>query len=504
MLLDTTDRENQGYDEGQVVTTRFGSFPHTTMIDKPWGSQIVASNVDTGSRGRRMQKKGKGKGRDNSELKRKASAIADEGEGRDNVATESAALLKAPTAAASGFLHITAPTPEYWTASLSHRTQVVYPPDYSYILHRLRVRPGSTIIEAGAGSGSFTHAAVRAVFNGYPSDANLSSSSTTAASQPPKRLRQHRYGKVCSFEYNEDRANKLGEEIRAHGLEDLVEVNHRDAYNEGFLLGEPFRGRSPKANAIFLDLPAPWQALKHLLRHPVDGTESPLDPSAAVHLCAFSPCMEQVQQVVSELRHYGWISISMVEIEHRGIEVRRERFGVEGEGGRGAIAGPRNFEEAVDRLLSCERKNRSYKEFTSDLNRQSADNGDGEEDQTNDVQPPPLSLESQSDAREMSESCTKANADPAPTPIFNQGRIVTRWENDIRTHTSYLVFAILPMSWSEEDERKAQEQWPSSSISGVEAEAKKSKKQSQREAKTEARVERVTATSGENAQGVGS
>lgn len=495
-VLRTTDTENQGYEEGQVVTTRYGSFPHTTMIGKPWGSQIVASNVDTGSRGRRMQGKGKGKGKDSSLLKRKASDIADEGEGHDsaNASTDPAAPttpsapLKAPTVAASGFLHITAPTPEYWTASLPHRTQVVYTPDYSYILHRLRVRPGSSIIEAGAGSGSFTHAAVRAVFSGYPSDMDPSSSSASTASQRPKRRRQHRYGKVCSFEFNEDRANKIHEEVHAHGLADLVEVNHRDAYNEGFLLDKPFTGRSPRANAVFLDLPAPWQALKHLVRQPIDGTESPLDPSTAVHLCAFLPCMEQVQQVVSELRQHGWISISMVEIEHRGIEVRRERFSVEGEGGRGTIGGSRNFEEAIDRLLVHEQKNRSYKELTSDLSRQSTDKGSKEEN------PPSSSTsEAQADTKEVPDRSTKENTDPVPVPIFNQGRITTRWENEIRTHTSYLVFAILPMSWSEEDEKKAQEQWPSSSVSGAEAETKKSKKQMQREAKAAERAERAAA-----------
>ena len=56
--------------------------------------------------------------------------------------------------------------------ALPHRTQVVYTPDYSYILQRLKVRPGSRIIEAGAGSGSFTHASARAVFSGYPGGQN--------------------------------------------------------------------------------------------------------------------------------------------------------------------------------------------------------------------------------------------------------------------------------------------------------------------------------------------
>ena len=46
-------------------------------------------------------------------------------------------------------------------------SRVQYTPDSSYILHKLRVRPGTMLVEAGAGSGSFTPAAVRAVYKGY-------------------------------------------------------------------------------------------------------------------------------------------------------------------------------------------------------------------------------------------------------------------------------------------------------------------------------------------------
>ncbi|KAG9723530.1 putative tRNA methyltransferase subunit GCD14, partial [Aureobasidium melanogenum] len=140
VLKSTAD---DGYAEGAVTNTRFGSFPHSTLKDVPWGTQVRASKVDTGSRGR-------------GGAKRK---IDD---------TEPKEAIQAGT----GFVHLLPPTPESWTISLPHRTQVVYTPDASYILQRLQVRPGQTIIEAGAGSGSFTHASARAVFNGYPSQAS--------------------------------------------------------------------------------------------------------------------------------------------------------------------------------------------------------------------------------------------------------------------------------------------------------------------------------------------
>ena len=442
-ILKSHDEENEGYDEGKVTNTRYGSFPHSTLIGKPWGSQIIASKVDTGSRGRR-KKQDKG-----ASLKRKA----DELEGGSEATEENKPAQKEAVAASSGFIHLVRPTPEAWTASLPHRTQVVYTPDYSYVLHRLRVRPGSTIIEAGAGSGSFTHASARAVFNGYPSDG-----------PEPKR---RRLGKVCSFEFHEQRVEKVREEIRSHGLEGIVHVSHRDVYNEGFLLGKPVNGESPKANAVFLDLPAPWLALKHLVREPADGSVSPLDPSSPVYLCTFSPCLEQAEQTIRTLRQHSWISISMVEVAHRQIEVRREKYGVEGDG-RG-IPGPRSVDEAVNRLRTFEERAKTFREgHPSKTPRGVTD------DAENDI--------------EMSES--PAPQSKSSVPGFKQGTLIHRTENELKTHTSYLVFAILPRAWTEADEQRCREKWPSRGrLGSTEGEKKKSKKQLKKETAEKERQE---------------
>ncbi|GMF82150.1 unnamed protein product [[Candida] boidinii] len=94
--------------KGQSVNTRYGVFPHESMIGLPYGSQITSSS-------------------------------------------------------GYGFIHILAPTPELWTVSLPHRTQIVYTPDSSYIIQRLNVTAGSRVIEAGTGSGSFSHSFARTV-----------------------------------------------------------------------------------------------------------------------------------------------------------------------------------------------------------------------------------------------------------------------------------------------------------------------------------------------------
>jgi tRNA (adenine57-N1/adenine58-N1)-methyltransferase len=310
-----------GYLEGATLNTRFGSFPHSTLLNIPWGSQVRASNVDTGSRGR----------------KRRHEATDDDTPtttGPDEAVTEvKSKPAKKAVVAASGFIHILRPTPELWTSSLPHRTQVVYTPDYSYILQRIRAVPGTRIIEAGAGSGSFTHASARAVYNGYPKDDN------------------DRKGKVFSFEYHEPRYQKMQEEIHEHKLDGVVQLTHRDVYGEGFNVD----GKSPLATSIFLDLPAPWEALHHLSRQKPEKLKdeenwvSPLDPKRSVHICTFSPCIEQVTRTIEELRLLGWTDIDMVEISARRINTVRERIGANLPAERGNIQAPADVKEAMQR-----------------------------------------------------------------------------------------------------------------------------------------------------------
>lgn len=467
-VLKEHDEDNEGYAEGKVVNTRFGSFPHSTLIGKPWGSQILASKVDTGSRGRRGTGKDKKRKREDSEVtpstKKSKLNEAEQGGGAEETPLDAIAEVEgveqtekdekvsgeastplstkeasAPVAALSGFIHLLPPTPENWTSSLPHRTQVVYTPDYSYILHRIRARPGTSLIEAGAGSGSFTHASTRAVFNGYPD-----------SEEAPNKRRK--LGKVWSFEFHETRHEKLQAEIKDHDLDGLVQVTHRDVCEDGFLVN----GKSPNAEAIFLDLPAPWIALRNLTRSrlPPSSTPdlksdnskaetfdlaqpfvSPLDPSAPVHICTFSPCIEQVQRTVSTMRTLGWVDISMVEIAHRRLEVRRDRIGIDNGVQRGLQTTPASVNEALTRLVEVEGNFKSFHE-----------NGEKAEIRKKDRPNP-------NNRAKILESLIERKA-------YKEGKLVHRTEPEVKTHTSYLVFAILPVEWSEEDERKARDKWP--------------------------------------------
>lgn len=448
-----------GYAEGVVTNTRFGSFPHSTLVGLPWGSQVRASLVDTGSRGRRPLRPPPPAGQ-----KRKADEAIDdddddeEGDDRDRDRVGEQARVQQPTnspqkeavAADSGFIHVLPPTPENWTTSLPHRTQVVYTPDYSYILHRIRARPGSVLIEAGSGSGSFTHAAARAVFNGYPGAESgqqipESNGEELEAGFSPRKKRK--FGRVFSYEFHADRYRKVKEEMKQHGLSSIVTVTERDVYGQGFLLNDDDNTttntsgpKSPRANAIFLDLPSPWLALPHLTRQSQSESESqiqspnppsPLDPTTATHICSFSPCIEQAQRTISALRRHGWLDIEMVEMAQKRLDVRREHTGLQYEGMRGVNAIAADVEQALARLKEVEMRSREYRSGQGRGPGKGA--GKGRKDEK-----------------------TK---EKEKLLLFREGVLVHRPEPEIKTHTSYLVFAVLPLQWAEAEEMAARRKW---------------------------------------------
>lgn len=448
LSANATSAAATGYAEGVVTNTRFGSFPHSTLIGLPWGSQVRASLVDTGTRGRKdvVQQAGK---------KRKAEEVeSPEGEASDFKQKEA-------VTASSGFIHILPPTPENWTTSLPHRTQVVYTPDYSYILHRLRVRPGSVIIEAGSGSGSFTHAAARAVFSGYPESA----SGTKSVLEEPGTLREKdlHEGRVYSYEFHLERFKRITAEMQEHGLDSIVQTTHRDVYGDGFALSVNNDGKrtSPRASAIFLDLPAPWQALPHLTRTGTGDEPSPLEPAKPVYICTFSPCIEQAQRTVSALRQHGWVEIEVVEMQHRRIEVKREYTGLEYEGMRGVNTIAADVDQAVSRLREVERRARDFHS--------------GKAGQAN-------------GATQDRKTMPAGQPQMARKALFNRGTLIHRSEPELKTHTSYLVFAVLPRHWTEDDERQAMNTWKGRAPS--QSNVLKSQRQLKREARQKAKVAR--------------
>jgi tRNA (adenine57-N1/adenine58-N1)-methyltransferase len=221
-----------------------------------------------------------------------------------------------------GFLYLLRPTPELWTRSLPHRTQIVHELDASMIVHYLDIGPNMVVCESGTGSGAMSHAILRSI-------APL--------------------GKLHTYEFNRMRAEKARMEFVGHGLGHLVDVHHRDVCGKmalsrskkggeeedgatmaggdgaddsdnvdncdvnnvdgngeddgrgGFQLGPSI------AHAIFLDLPEPWLAVPHAAHV--------IRPNGKI--CSYSPCVEQTQRTVAAMRQHGFHSLRTVEARLR-------------------------------------------------------------------------------------------------------------------------------------------------------------------------------------------
>jgi len=179
-----------------------------------------------------------------------------------------------------GWGYLLRPTPELWTVSLPHRTQILYTMDISMITMELELRPGSIVVESGTGSGSLSHAIIRTI-------------------KPT--------GHLYTFDFHQSRVQQAKKEFNRHfGAGKYVTCACADACVDGFKLED-------KADAVFLDLPTPWEAISH--------AKTALKKSGG-RLCSFSPCIEQVQRTCAALRQAKFCEIKTVEVLVRSLVVQ--------------------------------------------------------------------------------------------------------------------------------------------------------------------------------------
>ena len=152
----------------------------------------------------------------------------------------------------------------------------------------------------------------------------------------------------------------------------------------------------------------------------------------------------------------------MVELSAKKIETRRERVGLQEEGLRGVNASAANVEEAVERLREVEGRTRWFHEMEARKEKEQGEGGAEAEDILKEA------IEKEKGKEKVGENekyASKANrlasiASRLPTrKLYREGRLVHRPEQELKMHTSYLVFAILPREWSDEDEKEAQRVW---------------------------------------------
>ncbi|KAJ7991082.1 hypothetical protein DPEC_G00293550 [Dallia pectoralis] len=183
------------------------------------------------------------------------------------------------TCSKGGWVYVLHPTPELWTLNLPHRTQILYTTDIANITMMLELKPGSVVCESGTGSGSLSHAILRTI-------------SPT--------------GHLHTVEFHQQRAQKAAEEFREHRVGHLVTVRNQDVCKEGF-------GVMGVADAVFLDIPSPWEAIQHA---------SNAMKKQGGRMCSFSPCIEQVQKTCEALSEHGFLEISTMEVLLRVHDVR--------------------------------------------------------------------------------------------------------------------------------------------------------------------------------------
>lgn len=189
-----------------------------------------------------------------------------------------------------GFCYLLKPTPELWTRSLNHRTQIVHELDQSQIVHQLWLRPNMTVVESGTGSAALSHALLRTIAP---------------------------YGHLHTYEFHPQRAQTARQELEQHTSPSMVTVYHKDVCGKAAVARQEGSTEATTADssqggfdlpgqsvdAVFLDLPEPWLAIPH--------AAFVLKPNARI--ASYSPCVEQSQRAIQALRLSGFHSIQTME-----------------------------------------------------------------------------------------------------------------------------------------------------------------------------------------------
>jgi len=173
-----------------------------------------------------------------------------------------------------GFVYLLKPTPELWSRSLNHRTQIIHFLDASMIVFYLNIRPNMIICESGTGSGALSHCIMRSI--------------------APK-------GMLHTFEFNQKRAETAKLEFADNGVSHLTQVHHKDVCGKHGPGG--FDQPQGSVDAIVLDLPEPWSAVPYAAHC--------IKPNS--RLISYSPCVEQSQKTIVALQRSGFHSIKTME-----------------------------------------------------------------------------------------------------------------------------------------------------------------------------------------------
>jgi tRNA (adenine57-N1/adenine58-N1)-methyltransferase catalytic subunit len=193
-------------------------------------------------------------------------------------------------------------------------TQIIYPKDAAYLVHKLSLRSGSHVIEAGTGSGALTIALAWAVSPG---------------------------GKVYTYESRPDNFSTAEENLKRTGLLPYVKM-HQESIQGGF--------RQTGADAVFLDMRAPWLFIEEV--------RAALRPGG--FFASLVPTTNQVTELLATLEKSSFAEIQVEELLLRKYKAVPERLRPDDNmiGHTGFLVSARPVVDPTDpqRWLSEERK----------------------------------------------------------------------------------------------------------------------------------------------------
>ncbi len=165
-------------------------------------------------------------------------------------------------------------------ATTKRNTQIMYPKDLGYLLLRMNITPGCTVIEAGTGSGSLTQVLAAYVGN---------------------------TGHVYSFEQRDEMQNLAKKNLARIGLTERVSFISKNI-EKGFSL--------ENIDSVFLDLPNPYDYLSQV--------KQALKPGG--YFGTLLPTTNQVNKLLINLSRNDFIFVDVCEILIRFYQSDPEKF----------------------------------------------------------------------------------------------------------------------------------------------------------------------------------
>jgi len=155
--------------------------------------------------------------------------------------------------------------------SLKRNAQIILPKDAAQIIFHCSITSGSTVLEAGIGSGSLT--------------------TILAASVAPT-------GHIISYDTREEFITHAMKNLKQACLDAYVTPRIQDVTKHIF---------ETNLDAIILDIPNPWDAISHAWNALKIGG----------YLCTYSPLISQVEQSVSKIQNLPFIQLKTIELLER-------------------------------------------------------------------------------------------------------------------------------------------------------------------------------------------